>query len=40
MDTVIESKMHIAIAKEGGLGVVHRNLNIKRQCIEVVKSKK
>ena len=40
MDTVTESKMAIAIAKEGGLGVVHRNLNIKRQCIEVEKVKK
>ena len=39
MDTVTESKMAIAIAKEGGLGVVHRNLNIKRQCIEVEKVK-
>ena len=40
MDTVTESSMAIAIAKAGGMGIIHRNLDIKKQIIEITKVKK
>jgi len=42
MDTVTESKMAIAIGREGGMGIIHRNLDIEKQTKEVksVKNKK
>ena len=37
MDTVTESKMAIAISKLGGIGVIHRNLSIEKQVMEIKK---
>src|SRR5579872_2639986 len=40
MDTVTEARLAIALAREGGLGVVHRNLSIEDQVAEVDKVKR